>query len=97
MFRPDGTFRHQMDETIWFTGQWSVTDKWVFEGDSYTILHLKNIQTFLPNQRRKEEFYLCTYIDDGRSLVVFQPTRSLAAGQGLNQGHVFESKPYGTR
>jgi len=42
-------------------------------------------------------WHLVTFADEGRNLVVFQPSPKADRPKGLQQASVFERRPYGQR
>ena len=109
LFREDGSFRHQVDERLWFSGKAEPTAAWgtltiptsakvnAKDVKGYFVIRCSDV-TVSTLERRKEEFFLARFTDRGRNLVIYYQGPNLKPRAATFwQGHVFERRPYGER
>jgi len=67
-------------------------------GGAYFVLHTTDVRSSIPSMRRANDYFVGTYLDNGRDLVLFYlGTKFDLKKGGLRQGHIFQRVPYGER
>jgi hypothetical protein len=67
------------------------------EGGRYFVLDTTNVRGSFPNMKRPHDYFVGTYLDQGRNLVLFYVGVKFDLSRALNQGHVYERVGYGER